>query len=102
MAPDAPVTADGTTFEMIGTEFAFRPDAIAAAPGEEITISLRNEGAVLHNLEITELGVLIEAEPGLTDEATFTLPDSPGELVFFCNIPGHREAGMEGVLTLSG
>ncbi len=99
VAPPPPAAAEGSVFEVSGTEFAFRPDALAAAPGDEITIRLTNDGSILHNLEI--LGTVVEAAPGQTAEITVTLPDTPGDIDFWCNIAGHREAGMEGVLTLS-
>ncbi|MCH8990271.1 MAG: hypothetical protein IIA44_00775, partial [Acidobacteria bacterium] len=66
------------------------------------TLRLRNDGAILHNIEIPDLGVFIQARPGETVEATFTVPNGGADFEFFCNIPGHREAGMEGQAHLDG
>jgi uncharacterized cupredoxin-like copper-binding protein len=87
--------------EVVATEFAFSPATIRA-PGEQvITLRLRNDGAVVHNIDIPDLGVFVDAQPGQTTEVTFTVSGT-GPTTFFCNIPGHREAGMEGTLTAGG
>jgi len=91
-------TGEGV-IEVVATEFAFGPVSLDLAPGEQVTLRLRNEGAIVHNLEIAELGVFVEAAPGQVTEVTFTVPVDSAASEFFCNIPGHREAGMEGAVT---
>jgi plastocyanin len=97
--PTTAATSGGTAeVEVVASEFAFDPDQVTFDPGAEVTISLRNDGAILHNLEIQELGVFVEAEAGETAEVRFTAPDGGGPFTFICNIPGHREGGMEGAI----
>ena len=40
---------------------------------------------------------VVHADPGETVTGTFTI-DEPGTYTFYCSVPGHREAGMEGTL----
>jgi uncharacterized cupredoxin-like copper-binding protein len=42
------------------------------------------------------------AESEIVTEATTraTADLEPGEFVFYCTVPGHREGGMEGTLTV--
>ena len=90
--------AGADSLTVIGTEFAFDPDELVLNPGAELTLD--NQGQVIHNLEIEGVsGWKIEAEAGQT--ATDTITASPGDYVIFCSIPGHRDAGMEGRLTVA-
>ncbi len=107
LAPPTTTAADeepapaGEIVEIDGAEFSFDPDLLAVHAGDEVTIRLRNIGAVEHNLEIAEWGLLVEAAPGQTAEATIVVPeDASGSIEFFCNIAGHREAGMVGELAV--
>lgn len=38
---------------------------------------------------------------GETVEVTFTVPQEPGQYVYVCTFPGHYQAGMKGVLTVT-
>lgn len=81
---------------VVSTEFAFDPDSLELQAGERIALTLVNEGAVIHNLEIPDMGVYVEAPAGATATVEFTVPDGIGAFDFWCSIAGHREAGMEG------
>jgi len=95
-----PTSAAGDgVIEVVATEFGFEPAELNLTPGTEVTIRLRNDGAIAHNLDIPEYGVLIETSPGEAREFTFVVPESGAVEGFFCNIPGHREAGMEGAVS---
>lgn len=54
----------------------------------------------LSKLDERLVGELSELSPGDNIRATIDL--EPGRYVVFCNMPGHYEAGMHGVLTVSG
>ncbi len=90
-----------TVIEVGATEFAFAPMDLVLEPGSTVTVQLRNDGAVVHNFEMPELGVFVEAVPGVTQEVTFAVPTDPGEVSFWCNVAGHREFGMEGTVIIS-
>lgn len=92
---DAPA-GDGITVD--ATEFAFDPDEIEVTADEEFTITLVNGGAVEHDFTIEgQEDRKVAVTPGETAEGRFQVP--AGETTFFCSVPGHREAGMEGTLT---
>jgi uncharacterized cupredoxin-like copper-binding protein len=74
---------------------AFTPDAVAVEAGE-VEVVLHNDGTILHDLRIDDQPLLLEAVAGETDTGSIAL--DPGSYAFFCSLPGHREAGMEGVL----
>ena len=73
-----------------------------SAPAGADTFVLTNDSTVPHNLEIEGNGV--EAGPtatisgGQTAQLKVTL--KPGSYEFYCAVPGHKEAGMEGTLTV--
>ncbi len=93
------VDAVETTLTLVGTEFAYSPvDATVTGPFELV---FENAGRVIHNVEIEGVsGLVLEADPGNSDAAKIQL--EPGTYVIFCSIAGHREAGMEGTLTVEG
>lgn len=75
--------------------------APAELPTGENELTLENEGQIEHNVVFEELGDdrVLDAPGGETDTATIDL--EAGELTYFCDVAGHREAGMEGTLTVS-
>jgi plastocyanin len=79
-----------------GTEMRFIPDRIAVAAGD-IPVVLRNVGLVRHDLRVEgRPALLAEVAPGQTATATWRLP--AGWYRIYCSLPGHRQAGMEGIL----
>lgn len=105
-----------TTIDVTFAEFSFTPAEFTIPAGQEITITAKNDGAVIHEFVIMKLGETIgddfgdedegniywevEAEPGTTATATFTAPTEPGEYQLVCGTEGHFVAGMLGKLTV--
>jgi plastocyanin len=82
----------------------FQPDGLEAKPGN-LTIHYDNPSQVPHSIAVaTANGNLLgETQPAAGGEQTLDVPDlAPGKYVFYCTVPGHREAGMEGDLTVTG
>jgi len=83
-----------------GDDFKFDPGAITVKVGQAVTVNLTNGGALDHTFLIDELNVKIEVKPGQSGTATFT-PSAAGTFVIYCNVPGHKEGGMVGTLTVT-
>lgn len=80
----------------------FDPDGLEAKAGS-LTITYSNPSPVPHSLavEAADGNVLGETQIFSQGDQEVTLNDlTAGEYVFFCTVPGHREAGMEGDLTV--
>ena len=70
------------------------------ADSGKVTIDFTNDSSTPHNVTIEGNGVN-EAGPVVqngTSEVTVDL--QAGEYTFFCSVPGHREGGMVGKLTV--
>jgi plastocyanin len=68
----------------------------------DISIVLTNESDTPHNVSIEGNGVDVEGETFQGGGTRTTTADlEPGDYVFYCSVPGHREGGMEGTLTVS-
>ncbi len=73
----------------------------AEAPAGQLTINSPNEASIPHNIALEGGGVNEEGEvvqDGGVSEISADV--QPGEYTFFCSVPGHREGGMEGKLTV--
>ena len=75
----------------------FVPNELEAHEGE-VTLSLNNLDAIPHDFTIDELGLKFAVDASASITETFTA--TPGVYEFYCSIPGHREAGMVGTLTV--
>jgi len=86
-----------------GTEFKFKPDRLEVPVGEKIAIILANEGVVAHNLKVVKDGAktddpMIESIQKGDRETLEVSFSQTGEYRFFCNVPGHKQAGMTGLI----
>lgn len=80
---------------------AYTTDKATAKAGK-VTVNFTNSSPVPHDVAIEdEAGETIAETEVLaegSDSATAEL--EAGEYTFFCTVPGHRQAGMEGTLTV--
>jgi uncharacterized cupredoxin-like copper-binding protein/mono/diheme cytochrome c family protein len=76
----------------------FEPTDFTIPANTPVKVSLPNEGAAVHDFSIDELGISVTVNPGETGEVEINAP--AGTYEFYCNIPGHKEAGMVGKLTV--
>lgn len=82
----------------------FEPNGLEAKPGN-LTIDYDNPSPVPHSIAVaTANGNLLgETQPSAGTKETLQVQDlKPGKYTFYCTVPGHREAGMEGNLTVTG
>lgn len=84
-----------------GSDLAFNQKDVSAKAGS-VTIDFDNMQSLGHDVKVEDSS---GQELGGTDlvssaTATATVDLQPGSYTFFCSVPGHREAGMEGTLTV--
>lgn len=67
-----------------------------------VSIDFTNKAPLSHNLTIaSSSGEVLGATPTFTGGSkTLSLTLKPGTYKFYCTVPGHRAAGMEGTLTV--
>ena len=81
---------------------AFQPNGLQAKPGN-VAITYDNPSPVPHSIAVATANgnVLGQVQPFSGGKQTVTLTNlAPGKYVFYCTVPGHREAGMQGDLTV--
>ncbi len=71
------------------------------APAGSVTIELTNDSSVAHNVKVEGNGVEEQSDTVSDGTTSVTVDVEPGTYEFYCAVPGHREAGMEGTLTVS-
>ncbi|MDP6618366.1 MAG: cupredoxin domain-containing protein [Nitrospinota bacterium] len=81
--------------------FHFRPNRILASAGKNLELKVRNGASLGHNLTVKTLDgkviLSLDLPAGETRPGTSRLPEA-GECILYCDKPGHRTFGMEGVL----
>jgi len=103
-----------TNVDVTLTDFQFQPSQYTVPAGQEITFNSANNGAVVHNFVIMDLGTTagpmfddedvpnvyweVELPPGGSTETSFTAPTEPGEYEVVCRTEGHIASGMTGKL----
>ena len=100
---DAPAAAEGAV-TFVGTDNLQWEETSKSATLVDgaLEVTIVCQGAVPHNVVFE--GALDDApiaECSGDDSATETVEVEPGTYTYYCSIPGHREAGMVGEITIS-
>ena len=77
-------------------DFGFSPSALNVAPGSTVTLTFTNTGSVKHNVTASTVNVNVDGDPGSTQTATFTAPQS-GTIAFHCE---YHPTQMNGTITV--
>ena len=82
-------------------ELKYNKSTLTAKSGTA-TLTLTNNSPIAHNVTIeNSSGARVAATTTFTGGShTIPLKLKPGTYKFFCSVPGHRMAGMEGTLTV--
>ena len=76
---------------------------LTAHVGDTVRVTVVNSDGVLHSFVQDTFGAntgqFSEKDSSVTVEFVVT---QPGEFAYFCDVPGHREAGMTGQLIVTG
>jgi len=81
--------------------FAFDPDTLTTKVGQIVELTLENTGVLEHTFVIDELDVLAGPVLGGQSAPISFIPGVAGTYTYYCSVPGHREAGMEGTFTVT-
>ena len=77
---------------------------LTAVAGETVQITLINGEGMQHNIDVDLPGGAVRSQrvngAGASTTISFVAPAS-GSYAYFCSVPGHREAGMEGRLVVA-
>jgi uncharacterized cupredoxin-like copper-binding protein len=92
------VERDGV--EVVAEDIAFGADGYEADAGT-VTFTYRNDGSINHTLLVDDVdGFKLEVTAN-GDEDQGSVELEPGTYTLYCDVPGHREAGMEATLEVS-
>ena len=106
-ACSAGTPTSGPCVEIGEYDIAFTPNLITIPADTPVRVMVVNHGVTAHNFSVTDhrnsgvrnLNVSIDTDPGKTAETTITAPE--GAYYFYCNVPGHEQAGMFGYLKVT-
>jgi nitrite reductase (NO-forming) len=76
---------------------------LLANVGDIVSITLLSGDGTEHNISLPDFSAVSQDVVGKGSSTTIVFGvDRPGTFAYFCNLPGHRQAGMEGTLKVNG
>ena len=95
-----PIPADAPRFDVIADEMSLEPEELAVPAG---TVVLRyvNKGSLPHTLLIDDGPKFKLKVDKKGEEDTGAVSLQPGTYTLYCDVPGHRNGGMEGTLIVN-
>ena len=103
--PSSPGRAGGASSVALAADpsglLSYNTKQLSAKAGS-VTITFTNAAALEHNVTIGEASRVLGATPTfIKGSRTLTLTLKPGTYTFYCSVPGHRQGGMEGTLSVA-
>jgi plastocyanin len=104
--PSTPTTSSGEGKALAlaaNTEGLLKFDTTSlSAKAGKVSIAFTNTASLEHNLTVASpSGSVLGATPTFQGGSkTLSLTLKPGVYTFYCSVPGHRQGGMEGTLTV--
>jgi len=101
--PEAAAKGPGGTLQLAADPSAIAYDTTSLeSQSGKVTIDFDNPAPLEHDVAIEDEGgeELAASETISQGKTTVSTELAPGTYTFFCTVPGHREAGMEGTLTV--
>ncbi|MBI2762278.1 MAG: cupredoxin domain-containing protein [Chloroflexi bacterium] len=92
---DAPTTTGVVTAE----NTKWLPTSLQVKNGEVLGLFVINKDGFAHTFDIPTLNISVQL-PANSTTAVAIKPTAAGTLEFYCAIPGHKEAGMVGTITV--
>jgi plastocyanin len=84
-----------------GGQLSYDAKRLSAKAGK-LTIAFTNASALEHNVTVARGSTVLGTTPTFAGGSrSLTLSLKPGTYIFYCSVPGHRQAGMEGTLSVS-
>ncbi len=99
-SPETEEAADGDAVQVNAIDIGYEPTELSIAADTDVTITFTNTGFLEHDfvIEDTDYATEIYGNGG-TEDLVVNLP--AGEYTYYCSVPGHREQGMVGTLTVA-
>jgi uncharacterized cupredoxin-like copper-binding protein len=94
------IEVEAKAVSLIAEDIVWNQSLIEAQVGQEVQVTIRNDGALDHSFVIDELDINVHLSPGEIDNFSFVLNEA-GNYDFICGIPGHEEVGMVGEIVIS-
>jgi len=92
-------SAAAAAADVVAGDIYFDPKQLTLAANTDVQVTVTNIGAAAHDFVIDELGIKTAMlNPGGSETVTINAP--AGDYEYYCNVPGHKAAGMRGTLTL--
>jgi len=83
------------------SEYSYDQPRLTFSQGDSVRVTFRNTGTIIHDWSIPALNTKTPViQPGAVASAQF-IASSVGTYEYFCTVPGHRERGMLGAMTIS-
>lgn len=84
-----------------GAQLSFDTKQLSAKAGK-VSVAFTNTTPIEHNVTVAQGSKVLSATPTFVGGSrTLTVTLARGAYTFYCSVPGHRQAGMEGTLSVS-